>query len=93
MRSTKLQRALRLTSFNGMPQTRRQILAAYDTEIEALQGLTSNQIGAVLRLIHAQYHRGRASTQAEVVDDAVWVGAGVDKLFTLSQLKIFAKSA
>lgn len=88
MTSIKLQRAYALCNLAGMPVTRNAIQQELDSEAETLAWLTSKQLAAVIRLVQHNYHKGRATTGAEVVDgDALWIGAGVDKLIPLDALR------
>lgn len=88
MANIKLQRAQRLAGIAGMPVTSAAVMAALNTEAAALVNCTSKQLGAVLRLIQSQFNAGRASTGAEIIDgDCVWIGAGVNKLIPLTQLR------
>ncbi len=72
-----------------MPQTRRHIWTNVTAAVpaSALANMTARQIGAVIAAAHRSYCDGRAQNEAEVVDDAVWVGAGVDRLIPLAALK------
>ena len=88
MTDIKINRAKKLASIHGMPVTARAVMAALNTEVEALAGCTSKQLAAFMRIIQSQYHTGRASCGAEIIDgDAVWVAAGVDKLVPLDALR------
>jgi hypothetical protein len=76
MTKIKIQRAQRLAGITGMPVTTEAVIAALNTEALALADCSSKQIGAVLRLIQTQYHAGRKSAGAEVIDgDAIWIEA------------------
>lgn len=81
--------AFALACIPDMPQTRRHIWANVTAAVpaSALSSMTARQIGAVIAAAHRSYCDGRARNDAEVVDDAVWIGAGVDRLIPLAALK------
>ena len=51
------------------------------------QRLTGAQLGEMASLLYAAYNKGRASTQASIEDDCVWVGGGVDRLIPLHVIR------
>ena len=88
MTSIKLQRAYALCNLDKMSVTRKAIQQELDTEAEMLHDLTARQLAAVIRLIERNYHKGRAATNAEIVDgDALWIGSDINKLIPLAALR------
>lgn len=86
----KLIKAQKIAGVYGMTATSDHILRHIDKAIgiNVIDNLTSKQIADLINLASYCYHQGRASTQAEVIDgDAVWIGAGVDKLIPLAALR------
>ena len=49
--------------------------------------LTGAELGQVASLLYEVYNKGKASAQASVEDDCVWVGAGVDRLVPLTVIR------
>jgi hypothetical protein len=86
MTPNKLNRAFVLAGVT-MPTVRTHIERTLATQAATLADLTSKQLAGVIKLANAAYHDGRSSTLASVVDDAVWIGGGVDKLLPLAALK------
>lgn len=86
MTPLKINRAFKLAGIT-MPAVREHILRQLEPQRASLQGITAAQLAAVLVMAKAIYHEGRASTGASVADDAVWIGAGVDKLIPLAALR------
>lgn len=80
----KVKRALAING-TSLLVTASAIVDASAQEADALSGLTSKQLAAVMRLVEANFRKGRESTGAEVVDGAVWVDA-IGKLLPLSML-------
>jgi hypothetical protein len=93
MTNIKMNRALKLAGIAGiagMTQTAKHILQHLEESVgsEVFEKLTSKQIADLMKVSTYCYHQGRASMNAEVVDgDAVWVGAGVDKMIPLAALR------
>nr|WP_308006618.1 hypothetical protein [Xanthomonas albilineans] len=81
--------AFTAAGIHNMPRTRAHIWAnvVASTPDHILASMISRQIAAVIAAAHKSYHDGRASNQAEVIDDAIWIGAGVDRLLPLAALK------
>lgn len=46
--------------------------------------LTGAELGEIASLLYAAYNKGRASTQASIEDDCIWVGANVNRLIPLT---------
>ena len=86
MTPNKINRAFALAGI-AMPTVRAQITQTLEAQRTSLEGLTAKQLAAVIQTVGAAYHEGRASTRAEVADDCIWVGGGVDKLLPLAALK------
>lgn len=86
MTPRKLNRAFAIAGIT-MTATRAHIERQIEPQREMLAGLTSRQLAGVIRAAVAIYHEGRASCAAQVVDDAVWIGSGVDKLLPLAALR------
>jgi hypothetical protein len=83
----KIRRALALNNCGNMPVTANAIVDATAQEANVLAALTSKQLAAVMRLVETNYHKGRASTGAEVIDgDAVWVSS-IGKMIPLAALR------
>ncbi|CBA14782.1 hypothetical protein [Xanthomonas albilineans] len=74
---------------HNMPRTRSHIWTNVVASVPeaVLSSMTSRQLAAVIAAAHKSYHDGRATNQAEVIDDAIWIGAGVDRLLPLAALK------
>lgn len=88
MTNLKINRAQQKAGIAGMSATSSAVMAALATEANELQNCTSKQLAAVMRLIQSQYHAGRKSCAAEIIDgDALWVGAGIDKLLPLAAIR------
>lgn len=86
MTPLKINRAFALTGIT-MQTVRDHILRQLEPQRASLHDATAKQLAAVIMLAQAIYHEGRASTSASVADDAVWIGAGVDKLIPLAALR------
>lgn len=86
MTPRKLNRAFALAGIT-MPTVRAHIERNLAAVAVDLQETTARQLAAVIALHHTAYTQGRASCAAEVVDDAVWIGLGVDKLVPLDALR------
>lgn len=86
MTPLKLNRAFVLAGIT-MPTVREHIMRTIDAQQEALQGCTSSQLAAVIKLVNLTYHEGRATAGASIEDDAVWIGVGIDKLIPLEALR------
>jgi len=83
----KIRRALSINNCGNMPVTANAIVDATSQEAEVLASLTSKQLAAVMRLVEINYHKGRASTGAEVIDgDAVWINS-IGKIIPLTALR------
>lgn len=87
MTPTKINRGFAKSGVPAMPTVRAHILRTLSAQRDALQACTSGQLAAVINLIHQTYHEGRAATGASIEDDALWIGAGVDKLVPLAALR------
>lgn len=86
MTPLKINRAFKLAGI-AMPTVRAHILRQLEPQRAALQDLTAAQLAAVIVMTTDVYHEGLASTGASIADDAVWIGAGVDKLIPLAALR------
>ena len=86
MTPNKINRAFALAGI-AMPTVRAHITRTLEAQRASMEGLTAKQLSAVIQTVRAAYHEGRASTRAQVVDDCIWVGDGVDKLLPLAALK------
>ena len=86
MTPRKLNRAFVLAGIT-MPTVRAHIERNLSAVAPDLLDATAKQLAAVIVLHHAAYTQGRASCEAAIADDAVWVGGGVDKLIPLAALK------
>lgn len=83
----KINRALNINGIKNMPVTASAIIDATSQEADVLSSLTSKQLAAVMRLVESNYHKGRKSTGAEVIDgDAVWIDS-INKLLPLAALR------
>ena len=73
----------------AMPQTRANIWRNVTAAVPAavLSGMTARQIAGVIAAAHRSFCDGRAHNAAEVIDDAVWIGAGVDRLVPLAAIR------
>ena len=73
-----------------MTKTFREIrLTAGHTQTAVLASMSAKQLTAVISAAHAGYHDGRASKgDVEIIDgDALWIGAGIDKLIEFETLR------
>lgn len=86
MTPLKLNRAFALAGIT-MPSVRAHIMVNLAAVTVDLQDATAKQLAAVISLHHTAYNQGRASSGASITDDAVWIGAGVDKLVPLDALR------
>ena len=86
MTPRKLNRAFALAGIT-MPTVRDHIERNLAAVTAYLQGVTAKQLAAVITLHHTAYRQGSASCGATVADDAVWIGAGIDKLVPLAALR------
>lgn len=89
MTPLKLNRAFALAGIT-MPTVRAHIERNLADVASSLQDATAKQLAAVIRIHHVAYTQGRAACGAEVIDDAVWIGAGVDKLIPTAALRALA---
>jgi hypothetical protein len=90
MTNIKINRALKLAGIAGMTQTAKHILQHLEDSVGSavFEKLTGKQIADLMKVATYCYHQGRASTHAEIVDgDAVWIGAGVDKMIPLAAIR------
>lgn len=84
--SIKLNRAINKSGAFGGTQTLDKIMSAIPDDLRAK--LTSGELATVITIVTAQYHAGRAACNAEIIDgDAVWIGAGVDRLIPLAAIR------
>jgi hypothetical protein len=80
MTPRKINKAFALAGIT-MPSVRAHIERDLVAVAANLQNATAKQLAAVIAVAHTSYHAGKAACGAEVIDgDAVWIGAGVDKL-------------
>lgn len=86
MTPRKLNRAFALAGIT-MPSVRAHIERNLGSVADDLQGATTKQLAAVIVIHHVAYTQGRADCGASIVDDAVWIGAGVDRLIPLGALR------
>lgn len=86
MTPLKLKRAFLLAGVT-MPTVRAHIERNLLAVATGLQDCTAKQLATIIGIHHTAYMQGRATCQASVEDDAVWIGAGVDKLIPLAALK------
>lgn len=86
MTPRKLNRAFALAGIT-MPAVRAHIERNLATVATDLQDVTAKQLAAIIALHHTAYTQGRASCGASITDDAVWIGAGIDKLVPLAALR------
>lgn len=86
MTPRKLNRAFELAGIT-MPTVRAHIERNLAAVASDLQTATARQLAAVIAIHHTAYMQGRASAGASITDDAVWIGAGIDKLVPLSALR------
>ena len=74
-------------AYSGFQGTRTLAAVLEQLPEQLVARLTGAELGAVASLLYAAYNKGRASTQASVEDDCVFVGAGVDRLVPLSVIR------
>jgi len=86
MTPLKLNKAFTLAGIT-MPGVRAHIERNLTAATGGLEGCTAKQLAVVIGIHHTAYMQGRASCAADVQDDAVWIGSGVDKLIPLEALK------
>lgn len=86
--SRKINRAFESANIPAMPQTRTRIWRNVTNAVPAavLDTMTAAQIGACIAAAHRSYHDAKAANGAQVADDCIWVGRGVDKLIPLAAL-------
>lgn len=86
MTPLKLKRAFLLAGVT-MPTVRAHIERNLLAVATGLQDCTAKQLATIIGIHHTAYTQGQAACQASVEDDALWIGAGVDKLIPLAALK------
>lgn len=83
---TPRKRANLLATYSGFcgDRTLSAVLAQLPPAL--VERLTGAELGHVASALDAAYHAGRASTQASIEDDCVWIGGRVQRLIPLDEL-------
>lgn len=90
MKLTKFIKAFKLSKAFKGDATKAHILSNLsqdDGDTAILQTMTRKQLAVVINVANRSYHDGKASTGAEIVDDCLWIGHGIDKLIPVAALK------
>ena len=84
---TKMERARRRYTGHKGDVTMTAVEAGLTADLK--DRLTGEELGQVMDVINAAYHRGKADAGAEIIDDCVWVS---DKLIPLTVINRLSKA-
>ena len=85
--SLKITRAFEKAGIPNMPETRKELLRDLEKVGADIDKLSSSQLGYIIKALYIAYHKGKAKCDAEYLGDCVWIGGGVQRLYSVDALK------
>jgi hypothetical protein len=88
MNNTKYRRAIKSYIDNGGFGGSETVRIIFDKIPESIiSSLSGKCVGEIMAALYKQFHAGKTVCQAEIVDDCVWIGGGVNFLLPLAAAK------